>query len=252
MKKKEKILLISVMCLVIIYIIVNVVLPNLNRKTIYIGLSTRINIKNGHIYISEKDEKVNKQKVKIYFNNEIIDGYVLTEEESSSGLNNSLHAYNNEGEFLFFDSSLIAYTPDLKIKFIEINKDYTEEAGRISNFIKEDNIDLSKNELDYAIISSFDIDEDDESEYIYSIGLNQENSYESEVVMFKDNEYYVIAHEKGTVDEPVKLELVSIMDLDNDNDYEYIVSKSIDEYGSNKYEIYRFDGEDFIKIGIEE
>ena len=65
MKKKEKILLISVMCLVIIYIIVNVVLPNLNRKTIYIGLSTRINIKNGHIYISEKDEKVNKQKVKI-------------------------------------------------------------------------------------------------------------------------------------------------------------------------------------------
>lgn len=257
MKKKERVILIIIASLVFLYIAISVIVShiNLNKNTIYLGTGTRIYIRNNQFVISDKDIKIDKQNVKIYFNKKIIDGYVLTEEESSTGYDNNLHAYSNDGEYLSFYSSLIAYTKDLKVKFLNIENENIDNISLIKNYLVQDDIDINKIQLDYLTVSTFDLDNDDELELIYSLGLINNNEYDTIVVMLKDDDYYLLSQESSEYinDEDVtRLELFGIMDFNNDNNYEFVLIKTVSEYSSNNYELYNFDGNDFIKIGIEE
>ena len=258
MNKKERIFLFLVVGLIGIYLIITAVVSIINpyKKTIYLGVGTKVYVNGNNITISDEDIKINKHNVKIYFDKKIINGYVLTEEESSTGYENNLHAYNKNGEYLSFYSSLIAFTKDLPIKFIDIENEYTYDIGLIRKYLIEDDIDMDSVQLDYLIISTFDLDDDEEFESIYSIGLIENNKdYDSKVIMLKDDEYYIISEEMSEYidDQDVTtLGLLGIMDMNNDNNYEFVIEESYSEYGPNNYYIYNFDGNDFSNIEEDE
>ena len=151
---------------------------------------------------------------------------------------------------------MIAFTKDLPIKFIDIENEYTYDIGLIRKYLIEDDIDMDSVQLDYLIISTFDLDDDEEFESIYSIGLIENNKdYDSKVIMLKDDEYYIISEEMSEYidDQDVTtLGLLGIMDMNNDNNYEFVIEESYSEYGPNNYYIYNFDGNDFINIEEDE
>ena len=194
--KNKKVLLYLLIVLVIVYfattLAINIFGGKSYKKTVFLGENAKLSLINGAFKISYDDVKINKQKVKIYFENKIIDGYISTSFEASSELDNSMHAYNNKGEYLDFESFLIAYTKDLNIDFIEIDSDYDDDINRINNYIKNSDIVVSSSKLDYLVISAFDIEKDGKEEYINSFGLIQNDNYYSSVVMAKNNKYYLI------------------------------------------------------------
>ena len=48
-----------------------------------------------------------------------------------------------------------------------------------------------------------------------------------------------------------KLYYSVLIDFNNDNNYEFVVSKMMSEYGPTYSEVYSFDGTEFTKIGGE-
>lgn len=251
MNKKRLTIILSIILfiLIIVGIIVIINIPKKYKKTIFLGRNTKVSLKDNNLIITTDDEKVKKQNAFIYYNNYVIEGYILTEEEGSSSYKNNLHAYDMKNRYLVFDPALVAYTKDLNIKFINLNNELIDDFAIIEDYFEINDIDISDAEIDYIIDSKFDIDKDGKDKHIYSIGyIIDDNQYYSLVIMKQDNKYYLLSQEISDYSymEGNKLELTCIMDYDNDNNYEYIISK-INEEQIN-FNFYHFDGTKFIKI----
>ncbi|MBR4830788.1 MAG: hypothetical protein IKZ96_03380 [Bacilli bacterium] len=254
MSNKKRIIYILI-AIVVICIIVGTIIFFLSgkkfEKTIFIGNVTKYTIDGNDITISTDDIKVKKQKVKILYNNKIIDGYIKTEKEDSSGLENSLHMYNKSNKQLSDDPYAFAYTDDLKLTIIGFNTEYIDDISRIVTSLLKNNIDVKTVKLDFGSINSFDIDDDGIIERIYSYGvIYNNNEYFSEVVMEKDGKYYSIVADISNSDDDEKtvVDLFGIIDFNSDGNYEYIISKSYSEFGQNEYELYNFDGSNFNRL----
>lgn len=256
MDKNKKIIIISSIFVVIIAIVTIIIIVNNNsnkyKKTVFLGSSTRIKINNNSMTMSNEDIKVEKQNVKIISNNKTIDGYVLTEkdEEEISEIINNCHAFTEDNKKIDFETSLIAYTKDLKVNYIPVNNEYFEEIDLLEDFFEENGYDLSSIELDYLKISYFDFDRDSKYEYIYSIGFTyDEEEYNSMVIMEKDSEYYLIEEESTTYgsDNTISFDFLGIFDFNEQNNYYFIVKKWISYFGPDHYDLYTFDGNKFTK-----
>ena len=250
MNKKSLTIILSIILviLIIIGIIIIINIPKKYKNTIFLGRNTKVSVKDNNLIITTDDEKVKKQNAYIYYNNYVIEGYILTEDEGSSSYNNNLHAYDMKDRYLTFDSTLIAYTKDLNIKFISTKNELLDDLEELENYFVEDEIDISNFEIDYIIKSTFDVNKDGKNEYIYSLGLIDDTQYYSLIIMKKDNKYYLIDEYDSNYEysEGTKLELVCILDYNNDNNYEYIVSKVDEE--QNTFSFYNFNNYKFNKI----
>ena len=129
--KNKKNLFIILITIIGLYILISITMifvsNNRYKKTVFLGESAKLSVINGKFKMSYEDVKINKQKVKIYFENNIIDGYIQTKVEASTELVNSLHAYTKDGKYLLFESFLIAYTKDLNIDFITLDIEYYDD-----------------------------------------------------------------------------------------------------------------------------
>ena len=257
MKKNKKIWIgLGIILLVIAAVIVGIILFKKTgkqyKKTIFIGDSVKVTTKDNHIYISYKDDKAKKQDVKIYYDNKVIDGYIKTGEQGSSFYENNIQAYNSDDEYLYFDSDLIAYTLDMNVDIIATFEDSTDDINEITNYLNGSNIDISSSKVDYFMVSSFDVDKDNDYECIFSFGLIKDDEYISFVVMKKNDNFYLIDSIESTYeeDDSSSIGFVSIMDINDDGNYEYIISETAGEYAPSYYTMYNFDGSEFIKLNL--
>ena len=253
MIKNKKIIIIMIFSFIIIYILIsvffNIPTGEKNQKTVFLGSITKVHIEGNKIKVYNKDIKIKKQKVKVYFNNEFIDAYISVDEELPSGLENAYIITNENGELLLIDN-IIAHTKDMSIRIKEKNKNQSQNLDLIYDYVKS--ISLSKDVvLDYLVINNLDIDDDGNEEYIYSTGLIEDaDKYISLVFLKKDDKYILIKRVDSDNDEisNMRLFFMDLIDFNNDNDYEFVVGKMAGEYGVDRYELYNFDGNSFTKI----
>ena len=257
MIKNKKTLLVLISLLVIFYILISIIISFPKGKkfknTVIIGNSTKVNVKNGSISVYNDDIAISNQKMKIFFKNRFVDGYLITEEGDSSGVNNIYTAYNENGDILAPEKVIIAYTPDISIKVKESNINDSTNMSDISDLIKLNNITLTaESELDYIKITNFDYDNDGNEEYIYSVGIFNNDKYNSFVYMKADDKYILIDSEESDNNPDYKrLYFIKLIDFNSDDNYEFVVEKMMSEYGPDYYELYNFDGNKFTKLGGE-
>jgi len=252
---KNKKIIIGILLLVIVVIATIVLIPKGKKykETIFLGSTAKVKVEEGKIKLTYEDVKVRKQRTKILCDNSILDGYILSNIEPSSDQENTIHAYNNNHEIIICEPTLIAFTPDLDINYIKMGFQYYDDINTVYNNIYKEIININNTKIDYFIDNSFDYDKDGIQEHIYSMGLiENESRYDCLVVMFKDNKYYVINEITGVYDEEnTRLELVGILDINNDSNLEFIISKINEEYGSIYYDFYNFNGSSFNKLSVD-
>lgn len=260
MNKNSKLILFSVILLVLFYIIISIILSlPLNKKTyngtVFLGSSTKVKINNNNISITNEDVEINKTDVKIYFKEKFIDGYILSNKGVSSGVENIYSAYNKKDELLLNESVLVAYTNDIPIKIKEMTKIRSNNLNEITDKIKNINVEIPSTAiLDYYTINILDIDNDGINERLYSVGFKEkEKSYKSYVFMEKGGKYILIDKQTSKYDgiDHEKLSFVYLIDFNNDDNYEFVIRRVMTEYGPDYYELYNFDGNEFVEIGGE-
>ena len=192
MVKRKKIELIIIVILVILYFVISIFISKFNvyRNTVFIGSSTKVEVSDGNIKIYNKDDEINKQDVKILFNDDFIDGYILTQPAESTDNGFSIVSYDNSGKMLLSESVLIAHTKDLSVNVKKTINNEIIILDEINEFLIKNNIKVnSVDELDYC--NKVDIDT---KESIYSLGLNiSDDTYKSIVFMKKENEFFMLS-----------------------------------------------------------
>lgn len=252
MIKNKKGILFLVIILLIFYISISIIISIMNeyKNTVFIGDNTKVEVNDGNIKIYNDNTKINEQNVKILFKDDFIDGYITSKHVDSTGVENSYIAHNENGEIILFDNVLIAHTKDLSLNIKKTTITEIKNINDISEFLKQNNINISsKEELDYYNKNTID-----ENESIYSIGININNEiYKSYIFMKKENKYILLSSEenKYTDIDNIRLNFVKLIDFNDDNNYEFVINKSMSEYGPNYYELYNFDGNEFTEIGVE-
>ena len=257
MKKNKKILFVLVVSLLLVYILISILMSMPKGKkfknTVFVGSSTKIEIKNGNIKIYNEDVAIDNIKVKIYFKGKFVDGYISSGTGESSGVENIYYVYNENGDYLLPETTLIAHTKDISIKIkdgLKIDADQTEEINKFLTFIKE--IPENEFDIDYMNTHLIDIDEDGHDEYIYSFGLVEDNSkYKSYAFVKKDDNYVLIDSVESGLSDIKKIIFTNLIDVDSDGKYEVMLDKIMGEYGPFYYELYSFDGNTFTKLGGE-
>ncbi len=260
MIKNKKGILIIVVLLVIVYFVIDFVIkPSKGSEynnTVFIGNSTKVTVDNGMINVYNKDVALATQKVKIYFNNKFIDGYIFSGKGTSDGVENAYGIYDEDNNYINTDSAIIAHTKDITIKVKEIDTTRTDDINEILYFCNSNNIVLNEDTaIDYIEKSSFDLNNDNVKEYVYSFGLlREDNNYESYVYYSSNNENILIKKEdsKYAGASYTRLGLKGLIDFNNDDKYEFVISRILSEYGPDYYELYYYNGIGFTKIGAEE
>lgn len=252
----NKKLLIFTILFVLLYFLISIInnlfVGEKFKNTIFLGNNTKIQINEKNIVVKDENTKVKRQKVKIYYKKNIIDGYISNSDNESTSENN-YSVTNNEGIKIILDSPLLAYTPDLSIKVIDSKILNNVDLEDVYKFANENNISLSKNiTMNFSNIKVFKLNNEDL--YIYSVGLiEDEEKYYSIVFMKKGENYYLIEKADSTyldVD-GIGLNFFSIIDFNDDGEYEFVVEKMMSEYGPAYYELYNFKGNKFTRIGGE-
>lgn len=271
MNKNKKILLYSVILLIAFYVLVEIVLSVSDgkkyKKTIFIGNTTKVHVSNEDISIDNSNVKLSRQNVKIYFKKNIIDGYIDSEKVDFDDITYNYNIYDKKSNILSPETTLIAYTDDMDVKIKNVETRDSEDLGELYAFAKSNMVTLpSAIGLEYVRISSFDYNDDNKDEYIYSITFSENDfSYEENdnyedkqnwhsIIFLKMDDKYILLDQKEdsvNIMERTNLKFVALIDLNNDGNYEFIVSKKNGEYGPVTYELYNFDGTKFVKIGGE-
>lgn len=259
MIENKKKILFFVVLLVLIYFAITILLKFPREKkyvgTVFIGSSTKIYINNNDIKISNENDKISNQKVKVIFNNGTVDGYITSTEPDSSGVKYGYVLYDTNGRKISLNSTLVAYTDDMSIKIKEFNKIESTNLTEVYSILKKNNITVStESKLGYFYITIVDINNDGIDDYVYSIGLIEDkNKFNSLIITKIDDEYFLVDRVESNYDEisNIRLNFFRMIDLNNDDKYEFVVEKSMSEYGPYYYDVYSFDGLTFNKIGGE-
>lgn len=251
MKEKKNLIIIV---LLIVFVLLNIyVYINKNKDIVYIGSTTKIEVNKDEIKVINKNKKLNLTKARIYFNKDFIEGYIKSDKGEINNKEITYNAYDNDGVRLHFIDDLIAIVGDTKIKVADVNisdLSLSNDSEIIDNFLKSDDgngitLDYSISFLDYKK-AIYDIDNDGENEYIYSIDVLEEDKIDySYVFIYDNNEYKLIDSEKGDVDNVNlnKISFFNLIDFNNDNKYEIVLKHKTGTYGSNCYKVYSYNDE---------
>lgn len=248
MKDRKNIIIVI---LLITFIVLNIViyLFNYKKSIIYIGDTTKVEVKNGNIKINKNSNKLNLMQAKIYFNGSFINGYLKSDNGDINNKAVLYEAYNSDGVILRFTDDLLAYTGNVDLKvantnILDIMTSNDEDV--VNNFFQSigggnnHSVDI----LDYKKIV-FDLDNDGENEYIYSLDILEEGTDDISFVFICDGtETELISKKSGEINnvDLKKVSFFNLIDFNEDNKYEIVIRVKNGEYGSNTYKIYNYDG----------
>lgn len=238
--KRRKVYIILIIILIIYFVIVYYFVSNNeneNKKKANIivnGINAWKYENSTWEYIYEFNEINNKDKYKIYLSNNYIGDYKIIVN------NNRIYAFDNNNNSLQYNEPIIA-----------INSNYDIDLKNISysEYTDEDNNILSKIMSDYSIYTFrnnkilIDLDNDGNIETLYIV-----NCYNSNELVFSGIYLY-----NGKLLEIVRSDdlnyisynIESFIDIDNDNNYELLISSTLNN--NTSYKIYKEKGNNYIE-----
>lgn len=242
---KKKILVIILILLVITNGII-LFFENYYNQLLIIGGNTIVEYRNNKLLKIKKSNKINKRlnykKYSVY-NNGIFEDYYI--DFKNGDYNNiSYTLYNNSDEETNITDSLLAYTNDLNINIQSVKNSYimTDIDKKL----------LQKSLPDYNLNNIYfnkvivDLDNDGLNEEIYIVNnFNLIDIPDKTIsyVFLKINNGDIIQIEKNESSDQNKVPAYRFsysIDVDNDNEYEIILSKFYNESIVN-YNIYKYD-----------
>lgn len=153
-------------------------------------------------------------------------------------INNNVELYNNDTLVEFDENFKIAYSSNLKLNLADYSSDElnSEDMKKVSDILKEHGI-IGYENLNTSSKVSFDYNNDGISETIYFVSnLFDETKYDkvfSFVYYISGNDIIYLIEQIDTIENTYELcipSMNSIVDLNNDGIYEFIISC---EYFSN-------------------
>lgn len=219
-------------------------------NVIYIGNFTKVTVKKSNIKIDNKNTKLGLTESKIYFNKEFVDGYIRTSKEKINNGVNIYTAYNKNGDVLRFNDDLISYTGNSNIKVAEPNVlelMLDDDFNIINDYLTKetDNEDVSEIQMVFDSYKKviFDIDNDGEDEYIYSVDVVESGSTNYTYVFIVDNGEIIKIDSRSGSALKADVERVSffkLIDFNDDGKYEIVIRLKKGDYGASTYKIYNY------------
>ena len=195
--------------------------------------------------INNIDKKLNYEKFNVYIDNSFEEAYMNFYKEDNATY---YDLYNNQNQKIDTKDFLLAYQGDLKI-----NVNSSKIETQMTDEEKEKMIKILKSHSINEDISLFskqvlDIDNDSKNETIYSLsnfGGQVNETFYSYIFIEESNKEIIDidlieSQNKNTPEIPQKYHAWSI-DLDNDNNYEIVLSSVTGDDTPVYYEFYKYD-----------
>lgn len=238
--KRKKAYVIVIFILIIYFIFVYVFASNSaneNKKKASIivnGISAWKYEKSEWQYIYNYKEINDKNKYKIYLSNNYIGNYKIV-------VNNSkIYAFDNDNNSLQYNGSIIAINSNYEINIKNPTYDiYTEEDDNILKSIMQDyNLYTFKNNK-----INLDINNDEKEETLYIVNCYNSNELVfSGLYLYNDKLIEIIRSDDLNY---VSYNIESLIDIDNDNKFELLISSNLNNIKS--YKIYKGKGKKYIE-----
>lgn len=224
--------IILIIILIVFFVVMFVVfgIDNIRKEqyntTIITGENTAWIYKNKNWQNIEGDknlEKLNWQKFKVFSDNKEVGDYLLWHDDK-------WYAFDNKRDAIDIDGELLAYRANYDIKVLNTKEEQVEADDlNVVTALQDNNISLDTDfTAKYKVSVDYDNDGVEEDFYVITNVFsteNTENSVFSIVFMAKDDKIYYIYRDinssKGL--NGCKPFLKSFLDVDNDNNYEFIL-----------------------------
>ncbi len=203
---------------------------------------------NGVRWVELNDNEIDSlswKKYKVYTDSAYFGKYYLVNQNKWYLFDDNNNAVNYEGSFIALDNSH-------KYKVINIKQNDITDTSYVEKVLTENNINTDISISSSSVIA-VDIDNDGKNEYIYTISnrfseKKKEEKYFGFIFMVKNNKVYYIYSNSSKEDDiydGCMPYVNSIIDVDNNNKYEYIISCAY--YSNNGVEqgLYNFDNANF-------
>lgn len=226
--------------LLLILVLIIIVFEVISFNTIYLGSNTRIIVIGGKIIKKYGNKKIVLKKVNYYKNGEKNKGYIKSKEYENG---NYYYIVSKDNKTIDLDN-LIAAGLMIKLKtpsssVINTNKEEID----IDELNDDLNLDLSIEDVNYYKNITYDIDNDKSKEEIIYVSYVMDN-YLKISIFIRDDNGIINVFEYGKdrySNEPQKAFMLSnIVDLNNDGNYEIIVSRVDKDSQPAYYDIYSY------------
>lgn len=238
--------LIIIICIITIYVLGMIIGIKLfsNEMYLYMGNNIRWHY---------SDKKWENLENNIPYNNFMV--YNTLENEYAGKYDIK---YENENWYIkkknyeLFDKPAIMFKGNKKLNIISYQENYDLDNSEVKALLNHLNLDMN-NYTGYYI--DIDLDNDDEIERIYCltnseiIGIN-ENIYYSLIYVKDGNQYIEVSLEKSNERFDTTYWISSIIDLNNDNKYELLVTKTDISQNEDKRDVimYGLENNQYIKL----
>ena len=235
---KKKIILLFM--LVVLYFLVSFVLNFIEnqKKVVYIGVYTKIYIKNNKIEVKNKNDYIINKPVKVLLNDKYYDAYMNS---NDADLYNAYNFFDKKKNKIQFNNDFIASTRNIYLK-VENSSDYLYE--NIKNYDFGD-LDLDFIDENYKTTKKyvFDIDGNGKKEVIYIISGNiSENKIKTYFILESNNKYSIFKSYVLNMDSPAvkDISLYKFIDFNNDKKYEIVLRCNDREDLPPHFDIYSY------------
>lgn len=195
-------------------------------------------------YVDEINKKLNYEKFKVYLNKKFDNYYINFYNEDNATFYN---LYNEQYEKISSKELLLAVKGDLKVKVSNVQMETTivDERDYLLDILKKHKIN---EEINVYSKQTLDIDNDNEKENIYMI-----SNYGGKVNKVIYSYIFIEESNHSTIDvalttnDPINTAAIKqkyhiwSVDLDNDNNYEIVVSSIDGDDSPVYYEFYKYD-----------
>lgn len=195
-------------------------------------------------------EKFNWEKFRVYSNNSPVGDYLMWHDDRDGW-----YVFDEEKNAIVVDGSLLAINSNYNIKVLEFSEDDNVDMGYVRTVLEDNDLSVSSQFTSlYKVDVDFDSDGVEEEFYVmsnvFALDFNP-NQLFSIVFMVKNEQIYYIYNNvtRNKSFNSCKPYFNTFLDVDNDNNYEFILSCG--KYGNSKSVdmLYKFD-ENAFKIVI--
>lgn len=199
----------------------------------------------GRVDTTTKIDNLNWKKFNVYIDNESYGKFYLVNQ-------GKWYLFDDDKNAINYESSLLAVDTNNKYKVVNIKRNSISDFTYIHKVLAEYNLDIEQTYTSSDVIE-VDIDNDNKNEYIYTI-TNKFPDTEIPtksfgfIFMVKNNKiYYLYDHVSNNEDiyDGCKPYINNIIDINQDNKYEFIISCSYYSNNGVEQKLYEFNNSNF-------
>lgn len=245
--KKTYIILIIILFIffIIMFLLFGVdnIRKNKYETSIIVGEDSVFALRKQKWYNVQKYDDFNWKKYNIYLNNEYFGKYYLWNDDK-------WYAFDKEKNPIDLDGSLLGINSNYKVNVYNFKAEDVVDSTYIDKVLSDNEITSSKFTSKYKVNFDFDNDLVDEDFYVISNAFildDQPEKIFSIVFMVKDEEIKYIYKDvrKNTSLNGCKPYINSILDIDNDNKYEFILGCAEYSVSKNNIMLYQLKNNEF-------